>query len=154
MATSDITVRSARGEDADVLTEVAIRSKGHWGYDEDFMARARPDLTVTPGMIDEGWWVLEADGRPVGFYNLRRRDDCAWLEDLFIDPDRIGHGLGRLAWQHLVERARAMGHDVLRLASDPHAEPFYRAMGARRVGEVEATSTGRSLPLMQLDLIR
>ncbi len=34
-----------------------------------------------------------------------------------------------------------------RIAPDPDAEAFYLRLGARRVGEVASTSTGRTLPL-------
>lgn len=152
MSASDISTRPARPDDAALLTDLTIRSKAHWGYDEAFMAAARPELTVDPDTIDDGYVVLEIDGQLVGFYNLRRRDGHAWLEDLFIDPEWIGHGLGRFAWEHLTDRTRGMGLVAVRLASDPNAEPFYRAMGAVRVGEVVAGSTGRSLPLLHFAL--
>jgi len=43
-----VTIRPARaGEEAE-LTELAVRSKGHWGHDAAFLERARPELTVRP----------------------------------------------------------------------------------------------------------
>jgi hypothetical protein len=39
------------------------------------------------------------------------------------------------------------------LQSDPHAEGFYLAMGAQRIGQSESTVTpGRMLPLLRLVL--
>lgn len=35
-----LTFRRAHLEDADVLTDLTIASKAHWGYDEAFMERA------------------------------------------------------------------------------------------------------------------
>jgi hypothetical protein len=43
---------------------------------------------------------------------------------------------------------------MLRIASDPFAEGFYRRMGARRVGVVPSTPRGRTLPLLLLDARR
>ena len=41
-------VRAARAGEEAALTELAIRSKGHWGHDAAFLERARPELTVRP----------------------------------------------------------------------------------------------------------
>jgi len=40
------------------------------------------------------------------------------------------------------------------VVTDPHAEPFYLRLGARRVGEIAAPMPGapeRKLPLLELD---
>jgi hypothetical protein len=56
-------LRPARlGEEA-ALTELAVRSKGHWGHDAAFLERARPELTVRPEHLER--WIVrvaERDG--------------------------------------------------------------------------------------------
>jgi hypothetical protein len=51
-----------------------------------------------------------------------------------------------------IQRAAARGASVLRIASDPHAEGFYRRFGARLVGYVESLPAGRRLPRLELEL--
>ena len=47
-----VTFRRASPEAAEELTALTIASKAHWGYDEDFMALARPTLAVTPDYLE------------------------------------------------------------------------------------------------------
>jgi hypothetical protein len=42
----DVLIRSARATEADILTDLALRSKAHWGYDADFLEACRDELTV------------------------------------------------------------------------------------------------------------
>jgi hypothetical protein len=44
----------------------------------------------------------------------------------------------------------ALGFDKLEIISDPHAEGFYMAMGARRVGNIESSIAGRNLAVLEL----
>jgi GNAT superfamily N-acetyltransferase len=75
------------------------------------------------------------------------------LEDLFVEPDAIGTGVGRLLIEHVRARARAEGMTSLSIDADPNAEAFYVAMGAVRVGESPSASIpGRMLPQLRLSV--
>ena len=143
-------IRPARADEAPSLTELALRSKAHWGYDDDFMARCRDELTITPadvGRVD----VAELDGAVVGMVRL----EGAAVEDLFVEPSVIGTGVGRALFRHVVRRAAAEGVEVLTIDADPHAEGFYRSMGATRVGEAPSGSIpGRLLPRLEVAVPR
>lgn len=155
-------IRRAAPEDAALLSDLAFRSKGYWGYDADFLEACRPELTFSPDYIEhQPVFVLEAQNIIVGFYSLREIDSAVdreidsavELHDLFIDPVAIGNGHGRALWQHAVKTASELGFSTLVIDSDPYAEPFYRAMGAVRVGDVPSTVIpGRGLPLMHFAL--
>lgn len=149
-----VRIRPARTEEAQQLSELAYRSKAHWGYDDQFLARCRDPLTVSPGNIVEGRvFVLEDQGRVRGFYELTGEGPEKELTFLFVEPADIGRGYGRALWLHAVRTAKVRGADRILIHSDPHAEAFYRAMGAKRVGEVPSTAIpGRMLPLMCFDL--
>jgi GNAT superfamily N-acetyltransferase len=150
------TIRAARADEAAALSELALRSKAHWGYDADFLEACRTELTVSTADVDSAVVVvLEHAGRPGAFYLLRPTDrpDTADLDLFYVDPELIGAGHGRRLWRHMVGTARGSGYHRLTIDSDPNAEGFYRAMGARRVGEVPSGSIpGRSLPLLAFDL--
>jgi hypothetical protein len=45
-----------------------------------------------------------------------------------------------------------VGAPRLWISADPNAERFYTRVGARRVGEVPSTPTGRTLPRLVLDV--
>ena len=47
-------IRPARSGEAKALSDLALRSKAHWGYDAAFMAACRAELTVTPAQAASG----------------------------------------------------------------------------------------------------
>ncbi|HEX7175093.1 MAG TPA: GNAT family N-acetyltransferase [Pyrinomonadaceae bacterium] len=147
-------IRPAAPGEAASLTELAVRSKSHWGYDAEFIDDSRADLTVTPNAIDAGRvFVAESAGVVAGFYSLSGEGEEAEVELLFVEPRQIGTGAGRALWRHAAATARRLGFRTLVVASDPFAEPFYRAMGAERVGERESiVRAGRMLPLLRYPL--
>ena len=142
-------IRPARaGEEAE-LTELAIRSKGHWGHDAAFLERARPELTVRPEHLR--LWivrVVERAGAVVGFAAVGL--EPPELEMLFVDPPAIGTGAGRALLIDALTVAREAGLDALLIESDPDAEPFYRSHGAEPAGTRTSVSTGRELPLLRI----
>lgn len=146
-------VRPATEGDALFLTELALRSKGHWEYDSEFLQDCRADLTITPEFVSSNVvFVIEEKGNTIGFYSLERQviDDVE-LVHMFVEPHSIGRGYGKQLLRHAAENARQLGFKSMIIKSDPYAEPFYKAMGATRIGEVEsATRPDRMLPLLQI----
>ena len=126
-------IRAGRAGEESALTELAIRSKGFWGHDAEFLARSRTALTVHPGDLDRLIVrVAERDGRVVGFSAV---DVAAEeLELLFVEPEAIGSGVGKALLADASARAAEAGLTALLIESDPDAEPFYLAAGAVRIG--------------------
>ncbi len=154
--TPSLRLRVARPADAEAITQLTLRAKAHWGYDETFLALVGPALTCTAadlGIATERVEVLEADGRLLGFFRLRRLTELAFLEDLFVDPGAMGQGLGRRLFLRAAEVAREWGYGVLEFESDPYAERFYLRLGCERVAmSPSALVPGRSIPLMRYAL--
>jgi GNAT superfamily N-acetyltransferase len=153
-AVTEIRFRPARADDAGALSDLALRSKAHWGYDQDFLDRCRAALTFPPAEISGRRFVVAATaGHMIGFYSLDGDPPDGELGNLWLEPTRIGSGLGRQLWLHAVDTARATGFVSLRIDADPFAEGFYLAMGARRVGETPSdVIAGRVLPALRYDL--
>lgn len=148
-------IRPAVETEATLLTELALRSKSHWGYDREFLEACRAELTIEREHVaSRPTCVLEEQGRLLGFYSLEKQAaGDVELVHLFVEPDAIGTGYGKLLWTHAVETARQHGFHEMIINSDPFAEAFYRAMGARRVGESASTiRAGRVLPVLRFTL--
>ncbi|MFJ9313281.1 GNAT family N-acetyltransferase [Pimelobacter simplex] len=147
-------LRAAVPGEADLLSALALRSKGHWGYDADFLAACRDELTLRDDELAARRTVVaEVDGRVAGFGTLEGDAPVGELGMLFVDPDAIGRGVGRALLGHLVEAARALGFTTLTIDADPNAEAFYVAAGAVRVRAVPSESIpGRVLPQLELSL--
>ena len=135
-------IRRARPGEAGQLSGLARRSKAYWGYAAEFLERVAAELTIPPRAIAEHQvWVLEADGRVIGFHRVIPGEPA------------IGAGHGRRLWEHAVEVARACGASAMELDAEPNAMGFYRRMGAVRVGVTASTVIpGRELPRMRAPL--
>lgn len=141
--------RPARPDEAGLLTDLAVRAKAHWGYDDNFLRGSRIQLTVLPDeVVARRVTVAERDGTVLGFYALAGDPpDPGVLDLMFVDPDHIRHGVGTRLWTHAVATARHAGLTRFTIDSDPFAEEFYLTMGAVRTGFVPSSvRRGRVLP--------
>ncbi|GIH74728.1 GNAT family N-acetyltransferase [Planobispora longispora] len=147
-------IRAARADEAELLSELAIRSKAHWGYDEAFMAACRDELVIRASEIGgRRATVAEHDGRVLGFATLEGDPPEGDLGMLFVEPGAIGRGVGRRLFEHVTTTAAALGFARLTIDADPNAEPFYLAMGAARIGVTPSESVpGRMLPLLAITI--
>ena len=146
----DVVIRPARATEADVLTDLALRSKAHWRYDADFLEACRDELTMAAHEVARRrTTVADRDGHILGFTTLEGELPTGVLGMMFVDPQAIGQGIGRLLFEHTTTAGRELGFTQLTIDADPNAEPFYRAMGAVRIGNVPSGSiAGRVLPQM------
>jgi len=132
---------AAEPADAGALSDLALRSKATWGYDAAFMDACRVELTVRPESIRrDPTFLVEREGRILGFFQLRVGDGTADVSMIFVAPEALRSGLGRRLWAHLENTARSAGAARLEVDSDPHAEGFYWAMGMRRTGHAPSGS--------------
>ncbi|MER5529738.1 GNAT family N-acetyltransferase [Streptomyces sp. NPDC002677] len=142
-----LSIRPAQDEEASFLSDLALRSKAHWGYDTEFLEACREELTLRGSELAvRRTAVAERDGSIVGFMTLEGEPPQGVLGMMFVDPDSIGQGIGRVLFTHAVESARALGFTRFTIDADPNAEPFYEAMGGIPVGRVPSGSIpGRTL---------
>ena len=174
---TNFAIRPARPDEAERLSELAFRSKAHWGYDESFMAACREELTIPASRVTMlrtqvavasvelvgagaaggagggGPLPAEESERILGFGTLEGKPPAGELGMLFVDPDVIGQGVGGALFKHCAALATRLGFHRLTIAADPSAEPFYLAQGAVRIGSVPSGSVpGRTLPLLAFAL--
>ncbi|MFJ8142999.1 GNAT family N-acetyltransferase [Streptomyces sp. NPDC096013] len=142
-----ISIRPAQDGEAGLLSDLALRSKAHWGYDTAFLEACREELTLRDAeLTTRRTAVAECDGHIVGFTTLEGVAPQGVLGMMFVEPDAIGQGVGRLLFTHAVETARALGFTGFTIDADPNAEAFYEAMGGVPVGRVPSGSiSGRTL---------
>jgi GNAT superfamily N-acetyltransferase len=150
---SSVCMRPAKPDEGERLREIATVSKAHWGYELDFVRQwaARGDFSAD-GLRAKNVQVAEADGRTIAWAAVIARGEVAWLDDLWVEPEWIGKGVGSLLFQWAVERGRAVGGKRLEWQAEPNSVGFYEKLGGRYLRDGEPTSWGRVLPVMGLDL--
>ncbi len=151
---SGLTLRPARADEAATLSELALRSKAHWGYDDEFLEACRAELTVVRESIVAGdVTVAEVAEVVAGFSSLADEPPVRELEALFVEPAFIGRGVGAALFEAFRVAAIEAGVARLRIDADPNALGFYERQGAVIVGEQPSGSIpGRTLPVLELAL--
>lgn len=150
-------IRAAEPDEAELLSELARRSKAHWGYSEAFMESCREELSYTPEQLAAGgFWVLEDDDDVRAFYALSKiSPDAMELDAMFVEPGHLGRGYGRALMEHARAEFDATGLSRLVIQADPNAAPFYEHAGARQIGErASERIEGRTLPLYEINADR
>lgn len=147
-------IRKAELSDADILSDLAIKSKAFWGYSKKDLNSWIVDLTVTPQMIlNCKTFLFQFDERPVGFYILNQPiHGIAELEMLFVLPEFIGKEIGNQLITHAFNEGKIWNVDAITVLADPNAVPFYESKGFRIIDKKESSIPGRFLPIMQKDL--
>jgi GNAT superfamily N-acetyltransferase len=135
--------RRAEPREASALEALQSRSASHWDYPDGYFDWAGDALEIPASYVRDNpvHVLMDATGSVLGFYSLTEETDDALagegdqqallLDRMFLDPDQIGRGLGRVLWEHAVDTAVDLGASELVIAADPNAAPFYDAMGAR-----------------------
>ena len=152
-----VVLRPATAADVGLLSGLALRSKGYWGYDAAFLDACRDELTVTVDRLaTERVTVADAPATGVvGFSSLALTPPTSELLDLFVDPAHIGTGVGVLLWSDVLAAAAGAGAAWMDIEADPHAAAWYERRGAVRIGAAPSGSiAGRALPVMRVSTIR
>ena len=140
--------------DANLLTQIALKSKAFWDYSEIQLKNWTEDLTVSEKMIQEMMvYKFISESKIVGFYILNQpKENTIELEFLFVLPSFIGKGIGNQLIHHAFKKAVSLHCKKMTLLADPNAVPFYESKGFVIIDKKESTIVGRFLPVMQRDL--
>jgi ribosomal protein S18 acetylase RimI-like enzyme len=110
-----VTTRRATPADADALAEIACRA--YLPYVER-MGGLRPaplDADYAASVARDVVWVAVQDGQVAGYVVLVDEPAMTLLENVAVDPDRQGRGIGRLLIAAAEEHARTTGTHAVRL---------------------------------------
>jgi GNAT superfamily N-acetyltransferase len=148
-------IRDALPEEAGALEALQRRSSDVWEEYRALLA-ANPDAIEPPRQaIAEGRVrvAVDASQRRLGFSVVKQVEDgrCE-LDDLFVEPDSMRRGVGRLLVDDVASRAGAAGASHLDVIANPNALGFHEAVGFRATGEAP-TRFGLGVR-MSLDLSR
>jgi GNAT superfamily N-acetyltransferase len=148
-------IRDARSDEAFALESLQRRASDVWDEYREALA-ANPDAIAPPHeAIAEGRVRVAVDhsGRLLGFsVVLPVEDGRCELDDLFVEPDRMHLGIGRMLVHDLATRAARAGAGYVDVIANPNALGFYTRVGFEIAGQT-STRFGEA-PRMTLDLSR
>ena len=147
-----VEIRDARMSDLDALRDI-FRRAALANDDEREVLLANPDaLELGSGPVREGRTrvATAADGQVVGFATAVTRGEVVEIEDLFVDPDWMGQGVGRRLVREIVVDARRRRARRVEVIANTHALGFYRKVGF--VVDREVSTRFRPARRMRLDV--
>jgi GNAT superfamily N-acetyltransferase len=148
-----VRIRLARPEEGPRLKEIAIAAKSSWGYEAESVREWADQGDFSPtGLARLVAFVADSDGRAVGWASLLWKAEGWWLEDLWVEPESIGKGVGSRLFRHAAAHVRSAGAKRLRWEAEPNAVGFYERMGGHYLRDGEPTAFGRIIPVMGLEL--
>ncbi len=130
----EVLIRVASPGDIAALRDIFRRSSLSNEGDRDALL-AHPEALELPALaVNEGRTrVAVAAGHIVGFATLLGSE----LEDLFVDPNWMRRGIGRILVFDAISEARRNGLTRLEVTANPHALHFYASVGFLGDGTVE-----------------
>jgi len=149
-----MTVIKSTIDDNEILTDITKKSKAYWGYSNEQMENWSELLTITKSYIESNIvYKLLIDNAIVGYYSyINLEDDVIKLDNLFVLPEYIGSGLGKLLMNDFMDRLKMTKTKKVVLDSEPNAEKFYEKFGFIKVGQIETAIKDRYLPIMEYKL--
>jgi GNAT superfamily N-acetyltransferase len=147
-------IRPVTAADLDRLADLQEASILRLGTPVYGAAKARAWARMGPqfklGLIGAGgFFTAERAGRSLGVGGWSPdslEPELAWLRYVFVDPDHVREGIGRRLVERAERSALAAGRRRFDVWSGFNAEPFYAALGYRRVRRVRwPVSTGLEL---------
>jgi len=153
----DVKIRQAINNEAIILSDLTWRSKGYWGYDEEFLRDCGELLNIKSSYIENSIvFVLEVDRKICGFYGISfdsSLGDGPIMAYMQVDPNYIGKGYGRMLWDHAISEAKQQGWRSFKIHSDPNAERFFKKMGAIHISERPSRyRENRVIPILEYSL--
>jgi putative acetyltransferase len=91
---------------------------------------------------------VKENGRIIGFLGVAGEG----IEMLFLHPDSIGRGIGRMLVEHAINDLKTTRVDVNE--QNPLAVKFYQRAGFEVVGRSELDPTGRPYPILHMELVQ
>ena len=147
-------IEKATTKDSEELSNLTFKSKAHWGYSIDQMEKWREDLQVSKDYIQNNEVFLVKDGSQIiGYYSyFKNSDSTVKLDNIFIDPDHMGRGLGSVLMNDFIARINKLQVTTITLDAEPNAEKFYERFGFRTIDQLKSSIPDRYLPVMELKL--
>jgi hypothetical protein len=134
-----VNIRAARADECVSLMRLACSAKRHGGSAAEELETWLAQLGFRGESIhQQQTFVLGTNAGIVGVLQLATAMHPWFIEAAWVIAHVVRRGAGSGLLRQAPDHARSQGQDLLSIDADPHAEVFYLALGARRVGELTA----------------
>ena len=130
-AVMSIFIRDAKMTDMEELLGVFQRASLSNENDRGLLLEHPELLMLSDRGVREGRMRVAVgdDDAVIGFATYLISDGIAELEDLFVDPPWMRHGIGQALVVDIAVRLRELHYETLEVTANPHAMSFYERLG-------------------------
>lgn len=145
--------KQAHPTDAEILTATAIKSKKMWNYPEEQMNLWADELTITTAYIvkNKVYKILRVE-KYIGFISLIKKNNFLEIDHFWLLPENTGKGHGRAVFNFIVQTAKTLNYNRIRVYSEPNADGFYKKMDGKIIQKQESKIKGRYLAVFEFNL--
>lgn len=102
-----------------------------------------------PHLLTNLSYTLYENDRMVGFFMIISNGKKYELEYFYIEQGRIGKGLGKIMWKHVIDVCNENNISSMSIVCGKYVTGFYLKMGAKKIGELES----KVYPGVKIDLL-
>ena len=134
----DMIYEEASFIDSEELTDVAVRSKRHWGYSKEAMELWNENLTVTENYLKEHT-VIKAvlEDEIVGFFSLEEIKPTTRIAHFWIDTPYLRKGYGSYLFKYMMNFLKSKNVEKATLVIDPNSQRFFEKKGGTVINKIE-----------------
>lgn len=148
-------IQKALQTDQHELTIVMRKSKAYWNYEQQQLDDWQDELTISPEFIMKNQvFKLLDKNKIVGFFAYSLQNKTLKLESLFLLPEYIGSGLGKLLMNVFLNKIKGLPIKRIVLDADPNTESFYNNFNFQTVSLKITAIENRFMPIMVKPVIR
>jgi len=131
MCDPKIELRFATDHDIGTINELIKSSKSYWHYSPEYLSKSFAILQIDSKYLRENHCrTISVSDEISCFFAIKGFKNTWELEHLWVLPNVMRQGLGRLAFQESIGIVSRFGAKNLRILPDPGAKTFYQRMGA------------------------
>lgn len=147
----DMIFEPARVEDIDELSDVAIRSKRHWGYSKEAMELWNQNLTITEDFL-KSHTVIKAtlEDEIVGFFALEEIKPVTRIAQYWVDTPYMRKGYGTVMYNYLKDYLKLRNVEKVTLVLDPNGLAFFEKKGAKILEKIEHKVKNKFLYIVEV----
>lgn len=141
----------ATPEDAEDLSNLAIRSKRHWGYSKEAMELWNQSLTITQDFL-ENHTVIKAtlEDEIVGFFALEKIQPVTRIAQYWIDTPYMRKGYGSAMFKYAQNFLKNNQVNSVTLVLDPNGLSFFQKRGAKVLDKIQSKGSNLFLYIVEV----
>lgn len=150
----DMIFELATPADCESLSELAIRSKRHWGYSKEAMELWNVNLTITEEFMNSHTIIkatLEDD--IVGFFALEEIQPTTRIAHYWVDTPFMRKGYGSAMFKYLKEFLKSKNVSKATVVLDPNGLAFFEKKGAKVLNKIEHKVKNKFLLIVEIPIV-